>query len=129
MLLVTAGLACSRVACCGAEPDPDDHLRELERALARTGRPLGPGVTLAGLEHRFRDSPAAAGYVRALRLAATADSAEEPSPARGARSARQLRHGLGLPAGCAPCGRCRPGRAPERRRSDTAQGLKSHDHG
>ena len=49
-------------------PDADDLLAELERALARTRRPLQAQTTLAALEHRFRDSPAAAGYIRALRL-------------------------------------------------------------
>jgi hypothetical protein len=74
----------------------DERLRELERALARTGRPLAAGVTLTDLEHRFRDSPAAAGYVRALRLARYRGADGEPIP--GARRAlrRQLREGLGL---------------------------------
>jgi protein-glutamine gamma-glutamyltransferase len=74
----------------------DERLRELERALARTGRPLAAGVTLTDLEHRFRDSPAAAGYVRALRLALYRGADGEPIP--GARRAlrQQLREGLGL---------------------------------
>ncbi len=34
--------------------DADGMLAELERALARSGRPISDGVTLAGLERRFR---------------------------------------------------------------------------
>ncbi len=74
----------------------DTLLDELERAMARTGRPLGAGVTLAGLEHRFRDSPAAAGYIRALRLERYGGVRESPSR-RGRRALReQLRRDLGL---------------------------------
>jgi transglutaminase-like putative cysteine protease len=42
-------------------------LDELERALRRTRRHPGAGITLRGLEERFARSPAAAGYVRAVR--------------------------------------------------------------
>jgi transglutaminase-like putative cysteine protease len=42
-------------------------LDELERALRRTHRHPGAGTTLRGLEERFARSPAAAGYVRAVR--------------------------------------------------------------
>jgi hypothetical protein len=42
-------------------------LDELERALRRTRRHPGAGTTLRGLEERFARSPAAAGYVRAVR--------------------------------------------------------------
>ncbi len=74
----------------------DTLLDELERAMARTRRPLGPGVTLAGLEHRFRDAPAAAGYIRALRLERYGGWPEPPSR-RGRRALReQLRRDLGL---------------------------------
>ncbi|MGH2870312.1 MAG: transglutaminase domain-containing protein [Solirubrobacteraceae bacterium] len=74
----------------------EERLRELERALARSGRPLAAGVTLTDLEHRFRDSPAAAGYVRALRLARYrgADGVRIPGARRALR--QQLREGLGL---------------------------------
>jgi protein-glutamine gamma-glutamyltransferase len=79
-----------------ATPKPDDLLSELERALARTGRPAGPGMTLAGLEHRFRNSEDAAGYVRALRLVRYGGARLGPS-ARGRRALRvQLRQGLGF---------------------------------
>jgi hypothetical protein len=79
-----------------ASPNPDDLLSELERALARTGRPLGPGTTLAALEQRFRSSEDAAGYVRALRLVRYGGARLGPS-ARGRRALRvQLRQGLGF---------------------------------
>ncbi|HET8754756.1 MAG TPA: transglutaminaseTgpA domain-containing protein [Solirubrobacteraceae bacterium] len=42
-------------------------LDELERALYRTRRHPGAGTTLSGLEALFARSPAAAGYVRAVR--------------------------------------------------------------
>jgi transglutaminase-like putative cysteine protease len=77
------------------EPGPEEQLRELERALARTGRPLGPEVTLAALEQRFHDSASAAAYIRSLRLARYGASAPPPVP-DGRRALReQLRDGLG----------------------------------
>jgi hypothetical protein len=36
-----------------AEPTGEELVEELERALARCGRPINDGVTLAALEHRF----------------------------------------------------------------------------
>jgi LPXTG-motif cell wall-anchored protein len=42
-------------------------LDELERALRRMGRLPAAGTTLQGLEGLFARSPAAAGYVRAVR--------------------------------------------------------------
>ena len=76
--------------------DADGLLAELERALARTRRPLQPQTTLSALEHRFRDSTDAAAYVRALRLARYGGVAVTPAR-RGRRALRaQLRDGLGL---------------------------------
>jgi transglutaminase-like putative cysteine protease len=73
-----------------------DPLAELERALARTGRPLAPGTTLVALERRFHDSPQAAEYVRTLRLARYAGVSVAPSGA-GRRAVRgELSSGLGL---------------------------------
>jgi hypothetical protein len=64
--------------------------------MARTGRPLGAGVTLAELEHRFRGSPSAAGYVRALRLERYRHGTV-PLPPGGRRALRaELALGLGL---------------------------------
>ncbi|HXO10424.1 MAG TPA: transglutaminaseTgpA domain-containing protein, partial [Solirubrobacteraceae bacterium] len=71
-------------------------LDELERAMARTGRPLGPGVTLAGLEHRYRESPAAAAYIRSLRMERYGgDGGRRGRRGRGALR-QQLRRDLGL---------------------------------
>lgn len=51
-------------------------LDELRRALRRTGRPPEPRTTLLELERRLHDAPAAAAYVRAIRLSRFAG--EEP---------------------------------------------------
>jgi protein-glutamine gamma-glutamyltransferase len=76
--------------------DADAMLAELERALARSGRPISDGVTLVALERRFRTSPDAAAYVRALRMARFAGEHALPS-LRERRAVRaQLRAGLGL---------------------------------
>jgi transglutaminase-like putative cysteine protease len=56
-----------------------DPVRELERAFTRCGRPLSPGTTLGALEHRFRHTPAAARYVRALALGRYAHADSEAS--------------------------------------------------
>ena len=66
-------------------------LAELERAFARTGRPLEPGVTLARLERRLSSSPGAVEYVRGLRLARFAGGAGTLS----APQRRALRVALG----------------------------------
>ena len=78
-------------------PSTEQLLDELERAMVRTGRPLGRGVTLAVLEHRFRDSPDAAGYIRSLRLRRYGGVRHtgRREPAVG-RCAQQLRRGLGM---------------------------------
>ncbi|MDQ6834955.1 MAG: transglutaminase-like domain-containing protein [Actinomycetota bacterium] len=99
-LLLPAGAAgvlllLALVAALRPRRGVETRMHELERALARTGRPLGPEVTLAVLERRFHDSPAAAGYVRTLRLARYAGRSDISVPGgRGAVRA-QLRQGLG----------------------------------
>jgi hypothetical protein len=76
--------------------EADRLLAELERALSRSGRPLPPGATLAQIEHNFRSAPAAAAYVRALRLARYGSGAEPPTVA-GRRALRaRLAEGLGV---------------------------------
>ncbi|ADB51633.1 DUF3488 and transglutaminase-like domain-containing protein [Conexibacter woesei] len=74
----------------------DALLAELRRALRRTGRPPSPRTTLAELEQRFHDSPDAAAYLRAIRLARF--GGEEPEvTARQRRALRnELARGLGL---------------------------------
>jgi hypothetical protein len=73
----------------------DQLLAELRRAMARTGRPLSDDVTLAMLERRFADSPAAVGYVRSLRLARYGAVSEPPTAAQRRALRRQLAFGLG----------------------------------
>jgi transglutaminase-like putative cysteine protease len=76
---------------------PVDQLGELERALARTGRPLPAGSTLASLERRFHGSPDAVAYVRALRLARYGHPADESPTPSGRRAVRsELAAGLGV---------------------------------
>jgi protein-glutamine gamma-glutamyltransferase len=92
-LLVALIAGWELAARLGARTDP---LAELERALARTGRPLKDGTTLVGLEHRFRSAPAAAGYIRALRLQRYGAAGDGPTPA-GRRALRaELSAGLGF---------------------------------
>jgi len=75
---------------------PDGLLAELERALARSGRPIGTGVTLAGVERRFRTSPEAAAYVRTLRVARFAGGTDLPTLGQRRALRAQLRAGLGI---------------------------------
>lgn len=77
-------------------PSADELVAELERALARTGRPLQDGVTLAALERRFRNVPLAAGYIRSLRLARYGGATGRPSVPERRALREQLREGLGL---------------------------------
>ena len=102
VLLIVAGIAA--VALLAAiiwrlvrrTPEQHDLLAELERAMARTGRPLAGGVTLVALEHRFRDSPGAVDYLRALRLRRYGGGGPAPTR-RGRRALRaELRSGLGV---------------------------------
>jgi protein-glutamine gamma-glutamyltransferase len=80
----------------GGRAGPEELVAELERALERCGRPTSGGVTLHGLERRFRDSPGAARYLRRLRLARFGAASELPTgPERRALRA-QLASGLGI---------------------------------
>jgi transglutaminase-like putative cysteine protease len=78
------------------EPSLDELMRELERALRRSGRPLQDGVTLAGLEERFRGSPLAASYIRTLRLARFAGRTDLPDSEQRRALRSQLGAGLGF---------------------------------
>jgi transglutaminase-like putative cysteine protease len=71
-------------------------LLELERALRRMRRPPAPGTTLRAIEGGFAGSPAAAGYVRAVRELRFGSRAAPPTAAqrRGLRS--ELARGGGL---------------------------------
>ena len=69
---------------------------ELERALARARRAPGPAATLSTIEAIFSRTPAAAGYVRALREQRYAGRPEAPPPS-GRRAVRsELGRGRGL---------------------------------
>jgi len=70
-------------------------LSDLERALRRTGLDDEPGTTLAGLERRFRHTPAAVAYVHVLRDQRYRDVAAKPTGAQR----RGLRHALARGAG------------------------------
>jgi transglutaminase-like putative cysteine protease len=97
-------------------PSAERMVLELERAFERCDRPLSPGATLRGLEHRFRSSAAAVRYLRALRLARFAGAPELPSAADRRAVRGELAAGLGA------VGRLRalwalPPRVGDRRRS------------
>ena len=69
---------------------------ELERALARARRAPGPSATLRTVESAFARTPAAAGYVRALREQRYAGRTDA-APAAGRRAVRaELARGGGL---------------------------------
>lgn len=74
----------------------DDHVRELERALQRSGRSMDSALTLSALERRFRFAPDAAAYVRALRDGRYGWGASTPTRAQRAALRRELAAGLGL---------------------------------
>ncbi len=92
VLLVLALLAWSRTGPL----DADGMLAELERALARSGRPISDGVTLAALERRFRTSPEAANYVHTLRMARFGGAEALPTLRQRRALRAQLRAGLGV---------------------------------
>jgi protein-glutamine gamma-glutamyltransferase len=78
------------------EPRPDELLAELERALARTGRPVSGGTTLASLEHRYRESPEAARYIRTLRMLRFGATGGLPTKVQRRALRSELRRGLGV---------------------------------
>ena len=78
------------------EPSAEEMLAELERALARSGRTISTGVTLAELERRFRTSPDAAAYIRAIRMARFAGDRRPPTTDERRALRTQLRAGLGM---------------------------------
>jgi len=111
LAVVLAALMLALRAGRGAGRADENLLIELERALRRSGRPAGDGVTLVELERRFESSEGAAGYVRAIRL--------ERFSGAGARPTREQRRALRaqLAAGGGIAGRLRalwalPPRAP-----------------
>jgi hypothetical protein len=98
LIALVLGASClgAYVLARGRPRDSDGLVAELERALARSGRPLPPGTTLAQLERRFRASPEAAAYVRALRLARYGGGSKPPTAAARRALRSRLADGLGL---------------------------------
>lgn len=76
--------------------DGEHLLAELERAFARSGRPLPPHLTLAELEHRMSGHGAAQEYVRALARLRFAGAGPLPGPAQRRAVRAHLRAGLGV---------------------------------
>jgi hypothetical protein len=93
MLAVVWALARARAVRRG----PHGLLGELERAFRLCGRPIAGGVTLEQLERNLH--PAAAGYVRAIRLSRYAPDAADPSAAQRRALRRDLRSGRGIVGG------------------------------
>ena len=77
-------------------PAPALAVAELERALRRTRRHPGPSTTLRALEERFSRSPAAAGYVRAVRDLRYGGRAGAPTAAQRRGLRAELARGMGL---------------------------------
>ncbi len=95
LLALIVALAAVRARRRRVSADAPALIAELERAFARCGRPLTDGVTLASLERRFSSQPAAAAYIRAIRLARFAPDAPPATAAQRRALRRQLRLGLG----------------------------------
>ena len=79
-----------------ATPPAAVAVAELERALRRTNRYSGPATTLRSLEERFARSPAAAGYVRAVRDLRYGGRQGSPTSAQRRGLRAELARGMGL---------------------------------
>jgi transglutaminase-like putative cysteine protease len=77
-------------------PEAAVAIAELERALRRTRRHPGPGTTLRSLEERFARSPAAAGYVRAVRDLRYGGRPAAPTLAQRRGLRAELARGMGF---------------------------------
>jgi transglutaminase-like putative cysteine protease len=105
-LYVLGGVAALTLAAAGAlfvlarrrraAMTADDHVRELERALRRSGRVPAGGLTLTALEGRLAHTPEAAAYVRTLRDGRYGWGSGVPTRAQRAAVRRALAAGLGL---------------------------------
>jgi transglutaminase-like putative cysteine protease len=103
LLIVAALLGSTGLVVLGAwffrgsaQRSGEELLVELERALARSGRPVTGTTTLAVLEHRFRGSPRAAAYIRAIRLERYGSAGELPDNRQRRALRAELRSGLGF---------------------------------
>ena len=113
-LAVLALLAAVRLVTRPRAGTPTTLLAELERALARTGRPMRRGTHAGRARAPLRAAPEAAATSARSGSRATAVPRRAADARRQRRALRaQLRMGLGRSAGvCARCGRCRRGRLP-----------------
>jgi hypothetical protein len=93
VLGLLGGAALTRRALRPGRPAPLDELR---RALARMRRDPDPGMTLTALEGRFARTPAAAGYVRAVREQRYGGTAGAPTLAQRRALRSELARGGGL---------------------------------
>jgi transglutaminase-like putative cysteine protease len=132
LLYVLAGLAVMLLAAAAAltfvlrrhrAPAGEALVAELERALARSGRPIAAGTTLAALEQRLRSSPEAAGYVRTLRLARFGGGRALPTPAQRRALRAHLAAGLGLTGAIRALWALPPGRGVRQRRRGGGKGA------
>jgi hypothetical protein len=92
---LVAALALGAGALLATRPPPRGEalVAELERALARVGRPVTDGMTLAAIERWLGTDTEAAAYVRALRLARFGGAGMQASP--GQRRALRAELGSG----------------------------------
>jgi transglutaminase-like putative cysteine protease len=74
----------------------DPEVEELRLALIRSGRPIGPDMTLAKVERLLEGSTDALGYVRALRVARYGAGGVSPTPRQRRALRRELGAGLGM---------------------------------
>ncbi len=103
VVAIIVALALLGVVALAVRPLPRGAamLAELERALARAGRPAAGGTTLSAIEQRLGSDTGAAAYVRALRLQRFGGSSEQPTAPQRRALRAALRGGLG------PLGRLR----------------------
>jgi hypothetical protein len=95
-VLAAAGWLFLRRRRRAGTPESAMAVAELERALRRTRHHPGPGTTLRSLEERFARSPAAAGYVRAVRDLRYGGRPSSPTPAQRRGLRAELARGMGL---------------------------------
>jgi hypothetical protein len=93
---LAAGALLLAVWRAGAKRGIEQLLVELERAMARSGRPIAGGMTLAGLERRVRGRPEAEEYIRTIRLARFGRTGALPTLRQRRALRAELRSGLGL---------------------------------
>ncbi len=98
--LVAAGLAVAGLALAaslaGRDRSTEQLVAELERAMARIGRPMVTGMTLAGLERRVHGRAEAEQYIRAIRMSRFGSGGAPPTLRQRRALRAELRSGMGL---------------------------------